>query len=203
MLENLQQFLLLVCVLGCLLPIIVLAVAVFWIARKGQEQFDELVAPDVEKLDIFAKKVQTGSPNISDEKLLNRIVNRQAMRCGIIGAVTGLGGLVTLPIALPIDILTSTRIQAAMVEYIAQYYGQSAMSGVGQQVRSYAIVAGGGQVTTTTTRYLTTFLLRFVGKSLAKIVPFVGALVGFVVNYAIVQAIGRSTIKFYGRNATT
>lgn len=201
--ENIQQILLLTCVLGCILPMIVLAIAAFWLFRKGQEQFDELVAPDVEKLEAFAKKVQAKQSDISDKQLLKQVVNRQAMHCGIIGAVTGLGGFVTLPIALPIDILTSSRIQAAMVEYIANYYGQSAMSGVGQQVRSYLIVSGGGRVTTTTTRYLTTFLLRFVGKSLAKLVPFVGALVGFAVNYAIVQGIGRGTIRFYSRNKGT
>jgi len=199
MLENLGDILLIVCMLSCVVPLLLVGAALFWLLRTGQQHLDEVLAPDVGKLQAHAQKVAAAEPALDERQVVQKLINRQAMRCGVIGAVTGLGGLITLPIALPIDILTSMRLQASLVEYIAQHYGRTAVSGAEQTIRNFILVSGGEQVTSTTTRYATTFLVRFAGKSLSKLVPFIGAVVGFIVNYAIVQATGRAALRLYGR----
>lgn len=197
--DNLGNILLIICVGGCVVPLILVGAALFWLLRTGQKHLDEVLAPDVGKLQAHAQKVATSAPALNDRQVVQRLINRQAMRCGVIGAVTGLGGLITLPVALPIDILASMRMQAALVEYIAQHYGHTAVSGTEQTIRNFILVSGGEKLTTSTTQYATKFLVRFAGKSLSKLVPLVGAAVGFIVNYAIVQATGRAAVRLYGR----
>ncbi len=54
-----------------------------------------------------------------------RVINDQAFKAGLIGALTGIGGILTLPIAIPVDFALSAKIQAATIHFIAQTYAPS------------------------------------------------------------------------------
>jgi hypothetical protein len=54
--------------------------------------------------------------------LPEKIIHDQSIKSGVLGAITGVGGLVTLPATIPIDIVKSWRIQAFTIRCIAYLY---------------------------------------------------------------------------------
>src|SRR5688572_5084646 len=109
--------------LGCVLPIVVMAVLGVLAYIFGRRWVEEFVEPDVEQLHTKLVNLRAKSPNISQQQLVRNVIHEQAVKCGVIGAITGLGGFITMPIGLPIDIMLSARYQASMVSFIAQVYG--------------------------------------------------------------------------------
>lgn len=194
-LSNLSSNLLLIVVLFCVVPSLLLAIAAFFVWKR----LEHFATPDVSEMQQQFAELRAARPTATDEELIRKVINRQARKCGIVGAVTSLGGFFTLPIALPADILISLRIQAAMVEFIAEQYGQHDISEAEVRMRTALVVAGGRGVTERTTAYLMRFMLRYMGKTFAKLVPFVGAIIGFVVNYAIALATANAAIRWYSR----
>lgn len=186
-------------VLACLLPLIIAVLLGFFLLRFGRKRFEQFLNTDLTQMQASFNALQAANPNATTEQLISKITHQQALRCGIVGALTGLGGVFTLPIALPLDIYVSLRIQAALVDFIAHTYGHDRVSDIEARVRTHLIMSGSGQVTEATSRVVMRFVLRILGKSLSKIVPFIGALVAFAVNYAIVQAIGRITLRWYSQ----
>jgi hypothetical protein len=51
--------------------------------------------------------------------LARKIVKRKAFKSGLVGATTGVGGLIVLPATIPIDLGLTWRIQAAVALSIA------------------------------------------------------------------------------------
>jgi hypothetical protein len=197
MMDDLGPTLLLAFGLLCVLPLATFAVLAFVVIRAGQKRLEDWLGPDVEKLQNFYDDQHARFPQAAREALVRRVVQRQALRCGLVGALTGLGGLFTLPVALPIDIVLSFRIQAALVNFIAHHYGDSDPAGASATVRGYLVMTGSSRVTQTTTRVLSELALRLIGKSFAKLVPVIGAVIGFAVNYSIVQVMGRAALRWY------
>lgn len=181
----------------CILPLIITAVGAFLLYRFGKRQYDELVSTDAEKLynDYLAMYQQ--NPNVDTAVLVKKIVNRQAFKCGVVGGITGLGGLFTLPLSLPIDLFLSARLQASMVEFMARAYGQSA-DAMDTRVATYAILAGGDRITRYSVQYGTRLLTRITGKTLSKFIPFIGALLSFGINYMFAQSTARVAMRWYG-----
>lgn len=71
----------------------------------------------------YVKQLKRLNPNISNEKLANKIIARRALKAGGIGAVCGLGGVFTMPITMPTDLHSTFKIQARMVLAVAYIYG--------------------------------------------------------------------------------
>ncbi len=196
--NNLGNLLLIGFGLLCVLPLVVVLIAGFVLYRVGRQRLDGLVEPDVEKIQARYAQLQAQNPNISREALVSRIIHREALKCGLVGAVTGIGGFYTLPIALPVDVVLSLRIQAALVSFIAHAYGAGDHPREAK-LRTYLIMSGSSEATQTTTRVFTGFLLRVVGKSFSKLIPLLSALISFAVNYAIVQVMARVAVRWYSR----
>jgi uncharacterized protein (DUF697 family) len=202
MAENWQTILLVGFFALCLLPIIIVAVIGFIVWRMGQGRLNDLLDPSLDRLQVHYANLKAANPSATDDQLIARIIHRQALRAGLVGAITGFGGFVTLPVALPVDIVLSLYIQAGMVNFIAQHYGRGPDDEWEKRLRSYLIVSGGGKVTQTTSRAVIGFLVRVIGKSLSKLVPVFSAVISFAVNYFIAQAIGRLALRWYStRNA--
>lgn len=197
MFDNLGSVLLGAVILLCVLPIIIVAVVGFFVLRTGQERVNDALSPDVSRLQERFQKLKAQNPTATDEVLIGKIIQGQALRCGIVGAITGFGGFFTLPIALPVDIIASLYLQAGLVNFIAAHYGPGQDREWEKHVRSYLVVSGGGQVTQTTSRAIIGFLVRVIGKSLSKLVPIFSAIISFVVNYLIAQAMGRLALRWY------
>jgi uncharacterized protein (DUF697 family) len=188
--------------LVCLLPIIIALILGFFLVRFGRRQFDQFFSADISGLQARYDQLKAQNPNATREQLVNRIIQRQAFRCGVVGAITGLGGLITLPIALPIDVLLSLRIQATMVDFIAHVYGHDRVSDMEARVRTQLVMSGSGRATEATTQMILRFALRLVGKSLSKLIPFISAGISFAVNYAIVRAMGEVAERWYSGRST-
>lgn len=179
--------------LCCVLPLFVAMIGTLFAANR----LYKAITPDPEKMKADYEALKAEDTGLHRDALVQKIIRRQAVRSGIIGAITGLGGFITIPIALPIDIYTSLRIQSAMVNFIAYAYGHTDTSQVEEQIKSTLIMAGGSRVTRTTTRLMTTTATRFLGKTLSKLLPLIGALVSFGVNYSITRTTGYAAVKWY------
>ena len=187
--------------LVCLLPLVIALIAGFLLLRFGQRQLDQFFSADISALQERYQQLQAQNPNATREQLVDKIIRRQAVRCGIVGAITGLGGWFTLPIALPIDVLVSLRIQATMVDFIAHAYGHDRSNELEGRIRANLIMSGSAKASEATIEVISRFALRLIGKSLSKLIPFIGAVISFIVNYAIVVAIGKVSERWYSGRA--
>lgn len=162
-------------------------------------RLSRFTSPDIGELQRQFAQLQKEHPNGDPDSLLSTIIQRQSLRCGIVGAIAGLGGFVTLPIALPVDVLLSLRIQATLVQFIATTYAQSSDSSAGQRLQRMLLTSGSVRVTETAFSTLTKFALRLLGKSLSIFIPVIGVVIGFAVNYVIAQATGQAALRWYSR----
>jgi len=192
-------------VLCCVLPTLVLLLASAWVIRNGQRY----LTPDTEDLHRQFENMKSQNPNVSAETLVNRIIHRQALRSGLIGAITSVGGLPFLPFGMTIDLYASARIQNATLHFIAWALnpqgatantpilslGQTLKLGDGGQVDQYV-----SNQTQALGLGLSRRLIEMVTeKAFAKLIPGLGLVIGFVVNYAITRGISRLAVRWYTR----
>lgn len=197
--DNLGQLLLGAFILLCALPILVAVVGGYFLLRFIRNQLSALSA-DAGELTRQYDELVAANPKATRDELVTRIINRQAFRSGLVGVVTGIWGAFALPITLPLDVLLSVRIQAEMVAFIARIYGYA--DSADTQVASYLVMSGSSSVTQTTAEAITGFAVRLIGKSFSKFIPFIGAIISFGVNYALTQATGRATARWYTARAS-
>ncbi|WP_278549390.1 EcsC family protein [Paraclostridium bifermentans] len=112
----------------------------------------------VEVLDSVYTQVLTGLPGQksiydladdykyryeSTEQAISKLIRSQVAKATVTGAVTGLGGLISLPIALPADLVGSLGIQLRMIGAIAVLRGYDPSD---DQVKTlaYACLVGSG-----------------------------------------------------------
>ena len=187
--------LLVVWLLCSVVPVILLAI----VALLAYKRLTTYLLPDPQAIQAEYQALRQQHPDLDRDALVGRIIQRQSVRSGVIGAITGAFGLVAMPITLPIDIYTSLRQQAAMVELIAYAYGRTETGEIERQIQSYLVMTGGRKITQATTTLLVNGALRFLGKFLSKLVPVLGALVGFAVNYLLTRITGRLSAQWYSR----
>lgn len=195
--QNLPQLLL----VFCLLPLVLTALLLFVLYRRGQQSLDRWFSSDHSQIVDKVEQMRSRDPAASTEKLVYRLVHQQAVKAGLVGAITGLGGFWTLPIGLPIDMAVSYRIQAALVTYIAYLYGDHHPEGLEARVRNILLMTGSSRLTQTTTGLLSRVAVRVLGKSFAKLIPVVGAIISFALNYLLVQLMGRAAVRWYRSQA--
>jgi hypothetical protein len=159
--------------------------------------------------------------------LAKKIIYRKSIKNGLIGAVTGLGGLITLPVSIPTDLIWSWRVQASMAFSIAYVYGHTKDT-TDIKTDLYLILAGdsvkealkrlGIEVSKNITKkavqkFITRDIMvkiwKVIGQkiitkageksltSFMKMVPLVGAPVGFAFDWVSTQAVGKFAIAYY------
>jgi len=191
-----------VLVVVCLLPVALIGILGVWFMTVGRKWMENSVEPNVDKLYARYTKLYEANPDADLERHVRRIVHEESVKCGMIGAITGLGGFFVLPIALPLDIVLSMRIQVTLVQFIAKVYGIEEDNQTGKMAR-YLIMSRGSDVTNWSIRVIMRYVVRFMGKSFAKLVPVIGALISFFVNYVFSQASGRAAMVTYARQQRT
>ncbi|GAB4508713.1 MAG: hypothetical protein OHK0046_01980 [Anaerolineae bacterium] len=198
MLENISTFLtnlFLAAGLFCAAAVLLTLIAGYFFIR----QLNSFTSPNMPKmLEEYTEQLRK-NPNINRRQLMQRIIRRQSLKAGLVGAITGLGGFWTLPIALPADILISLRIQAATVDFIAAVYGHTQYNQVETRVRQYLITTGGVKAMESTTNYLTRLAVRLMGKWFSKLIPIISAVISFTVNYAFAQAGANIAMQWYAQ----
>ncbi|HCF28212.1 MAG TPA: hypothetical protein DEV81_13650 [Cyanobacteria bacterium UBA11049] len=186
---------------------------------------DSIIGADFNRDAIaqFVDKLRWEKPEISHEDICHKIVNQKSMQSGFFGAVTGVGGLATLPLAVPANIYTSWRIQAATIRAIAYVYGYppsktdtclvlfGAVDSKMQALKQIGIEAAKVATKNAVDRYMTKEIMKSVlklslkeaatkmaQKALAtKMIPLVGAPIGFGFDWMTTQAVGKLAIKYY------
>lgn len=187
-----------------------------WMVEKGQQGVNE-----------YVDKLRAQNPGISDDALAKKIVSRKSMKNGLVGAATGVGGLITLPVAIPADLIASWKIQIFMAISIAHVYGHNVKT-ADLKTDIYLILAGdsakellkrfGIEVSKGVTRkaidkYITIEVMKQIWKiipqkiltkageksltSFMKMVPLVGAPVGYLFDWVSAQTVGKTAIKYY------
>jgi uncharacterized protein (DUF697 family) len=194
--DNPGQTILLIALFACILPMIVLAVLVIALLWFGKTQLERLASPDIAPLLEEYRAAIARDPNSRDE-VVQKIIRRQAFRCAVIGFFTGLGGLFTLPIALPLDVLVSVNLQATMLKFIASVYGYE--KAYDSKVATYMIMSGSGELTRMSINFLTRVIVRLFGRFFSRIIPFLGAFISAGVNYALARSLGQAAIGWYAR----
>ena len=120
------------------------------------------------------------SKNDSREKAAKQFVNYQVAKCTTSGFVTGLGGLITLPVAIPASVSSVMYVQLRMIACLAYMGGYDTNS---DQVQTlvYACLAGISidQIIKQAgikfgTKFTTAMVKKFPGTVLAKINQKVG-----------------------------
>lgn len=192
--------------LCCVVPFIVLLAGFFWLVRSGQRY----LTPDVEELRARFEQMKARNPDLTADQLVQKIINQQALRSGIVGALTSVGGLPTLPFGLTIDLIASSRIQSAtlyLISWALDPQGTRSTVPVLNLLQAFRLVEGasveeivaaqtqaiGSQVT----RRLAVMLAE---KAFAKVIPGLGLVIGFVVNYAMAQGVSRVAVHWYKRS---
>lgn len=196
--------------------------------QKGLEVvMDYVISTDYVAIEAYVDKLREQNKNISCDELAKKILHRKSIKNGLVGAITGVGGLITLPVSIPADLTLSWRIQASMAFSIAYVYGHTKDT-TDLKTDLYIILAGdsakealkriGIEVSKSVTkkaiqRYITRDIMKKIWKvvgqkiitkageksliSFMKMVPLVGAPVGFTFDWIGTQAIGRFAMSYY------
>jgi len=159
------------------------------------------------------------------EKAIDRLVSNQRLKCTATGFVTGLGGLVTLPVAIPADLASSLYIEIRMIAAIAAIRGFDVESDevrtliylclVGNSAGDILKQAGIKYMTDLAAKKLIPLLSKKIAEKvaenvasklllktaakglpkLAKMVPVVGGIAGGAYNYAEVSTFAKVARK--------
>ena len=103
-----------------LLPLVAMAALIWLGAKRTKLAFERFVKPDPVALEARMRDLRRRYPGLDEAGLVRRIIARESLKVGLVGAVTGLGGLITLPIAIPIDFALTAKLQAALIHFIAR-----------------------------------------------------------------------------------
>ena len=192
-----------------------------------QRSINWLTESDPEQVGLYVNKLRNQNPGISNDALARKIVSRKAHKNGLVGAATGIPGILALPVTVPADLFASWRIQINMAICIAYVYGHTARS-TDLKTDVYLILAGdaakealkragievGKELTKrAVSKYVTRQVMKHIGSvigrkiitkageksmtSFMKIVPIIGAPVGYGFDWAAARVVGRNAIKYY------
>ena len=86
---------------------------------------DYVISTDSNKIQAYVDKLKEQNPGISRDKLAKKVLHRKSLKNGLVGGATSLGGILTMPVTIPTDLIASWRIQATMAFSIAYIYGHT------------------------------------------------------------------------------
>lgn len=199
--------------------------------QKWSQELIEILKQTIEKealyVEEYVNQLKKLNPGISNDELSKKIISRRSLKAGGIGGICNLGGLITMPITMPVDLYYCFKIQARMVLAIAYIYGWNihdedtatdillVMGGtaginalskagikVGQEFAKKAVKKFvTREVMKKINRILSRKIITKAGEksltSFTKLVPIVGAPIGFAFNYLGTRGIGKVAFKFY------
>lgn len=84
---------------------------------------DWVIGSEPGEVTNYIDKLRSENPEFTNKQIAEKIVNEQSRNSGLLGAFTGLGGLITLPATIPIDLVKTYKIQAFTIRSIAYIYG--------------------------------------------------------------------------------
>lgn len=151
---------------------------------------------DRDKIVQEVRKIRSRYPAASDDELARTVIRQTALRCAAIGAVAsappGLLAIVPLAADFSYQVLALNR----LVLTIARIYGKPTTREQRAASVGASLALGGG------TEFLRRQLVKTATNSLrrrraASLVPAFGAVLGGVMSYTAVFAIGRQAQQYY------
>ncbi len=198
--------------------------------QEGLETvMDYVISMDSATIQSYIDKLREQNPEISCDELAKKVLTRKSLKNGLVGGITSLGGLITLPVSIPTDLVCSWRIQASMAFSIAYIYGHTtettdlktdlyiilAGDSAKEILKRFGIEISKGITKKAIDKYITRDVMvkiwKYVGRkiitkageksmtSFTKMVPLVGAPVGFMFDWTATQTVGKVAIKYYSK----
>ncbi len=174
---------------------VLFAIACALVAWKIKAIIDSVFSVDVSVLVRKFERQRERYPEESEEQLVMRVISREAKNAGIVGMLTGFGGLLALPLGLPIDAISTLRIQYRLAQFVHSQFSTASGAEEDRTYRAFAMIVGVQQVSDIGSRFLLKMLLQFAPKIILESVPVVGGIVGFAINYTVTRAIGRYCLR--------
>lgn len=164
--------------------------------------------------------------HVSPDKAAKALVKTQVVKCGTSGFLTGLGGLITLPVMIPANISSVMYVQLRMIAAVAKMGGYDIRSdqvqtmiylclagtAVGDVVKDAGIKAGEKTLEAAIKKIPGTALtkinravgFRFITKfgekgviNLGKMVPVIGGVIGGSFDVATTMVVGKNAIRMF------
>ena len=161
----------------------------------------------------------------TQERAITHVIASHSRLAAANGFVTGLGGLITLIIALPLNVIGFSLVSARMAAAIAAIRGHDLNdpatrtavlltltgSNASELLAKAGVAAPGGRITSTALKRLPASTLTFINKGVAfrlltktlgkgftrfgRLVPLVGGAVGAVIDRTMIRSIARTAKK--------
>lgn len=191
------------------------------------EFIDKFLEAKTDEIKIYIDDLFLKNSNISKIKFAKKLINKKSINNGIIGAATGVGGFMTLPITVPTDLIITWKIQIALIYSIAYVFGYSDDK-ISMKTDIYLILGGkqakntlnelgintGNQITKKALqkhifREISGRVLRIIPQKIiakaseksvshfVKLVPLAGAPFGFAFDFFDTRIVGRNAIRYF------
>lgn len=188
---------------------------------------DWVVSHDAVQVESYIQGLRAKYPGLDNQALAKKMLSKASLQAGAAGFVTGLGGVLTLPITVPANLLATWRIQAILVIRMAYLFGADRdkeqlmrdvlliMAGdAGKEaLKTAGVMVGKHWTRKAVDQLITRQVMKQIWKvvprtvitkageksllSFARMVPGVGGPVGFGFDWAYAQMIGRRAIAYY------
>lgn len=170
--------------------------------------FEEI---DTEKLKAEVETLRQSSPDFDPIDHARVLSRRTAVRCAAAGAVSGVPGGLTAVATLGADLAYLMYQQFRLVLGIATIYGHepSQKERFGEALTCIAFGSGVGLGKQGLTVMLESAAvaegavvaerigLRFLRERVTRLAPVIGIVTGSMLNYFVVNAVGKATIRYY------
>jgi uncharacterized protein (DUF697 family) len=138
-----------------------------------------------------------GKGDINDQ--VNQLIKYQVAKTSATGFVTGMGGLITLPVAIPADVAATIYVQTKMIAAIAHMGGYDIRD---DKVKTLVYICLVGDavkdvLTEVGVSIARRSLLRVSGESFSKLLPFVGGIIAGTINGITTKAMGEIARKTF------
>lgn len=161
-------------------------------------------------------QLRAAHPHDTDEQTVQRLINLHCSQSAAQGAISGLGGIVTLVLMLPLSLFADGVIQARLAYAIALVYGHDpdtpemaalvagCLVGVGGTSAS-ALGVGAPRALAAAVRRKAVrsvgrrLLTRAGGEGAARLVPFAGAAIAGSMDFALTRGVARRAIEAFKR----
>ena len=136
-----------------------------------------------------------------DEMGLDGFIEHCARLAAGTGAISGMGGAVTMIVGIPADLLNNVtqqfRVTLAVIYYQRGNYTIGFEEFMSIVAVSIGVEAGAVMTRTVLTRIAEKLLIRMGEKAAGRMIPFAGALVGGLTNYLFIKGIGKTVKRLH------
>ena len=133
-----------------------------------------------------------------DEMGLDGFIEHCARLAAGTGAISGMGGAVTMIVGIPADLLNNVtqqfRVTLAVIYYQRGKYTIGFEEFMSIVAVSLGVEAGAVMTRAVLTRIAEKLLIRMGAKAAGRMIPFAGAVIGGLTNYLFIKGIGK-TVK--------